>query len=55
MAKGVTPEVLSIEDMGLSLDNKNLVMSAVEKLSGMGEIYNSVVQRNRSRIENGYY
>lgn len=55
LAKGVTPEIISIEDVGLSADYKSLVLSAVEKLSGMGDIYNSVVQRNRSRIENGYY
>lgn len=55
LAKGVTPEIISIEDAGLSADYKSLVLSAVEKLSGMGDIYNSVVQRNRSRIENGYY
>lgn len=55
LAKGVTPEIISIEDAGLSADYKSLVLSAVEKLSGMGDIYNSVVQRNRSRIESGYY
>ncbi|ROI00636.1 hypothetical protein [Chryseobacterium daecheongense] len=55
LAKGVTPEIISIEDVGLSADYKSLVLSAVEKLSGMGDIYNSVVQRNRSRIESGYY
>lgn len=55
LAKGVTPEIISMEDAGLSVDHKKLVLSAVEKLSGMGNIYNSVVQRNRSRIENGYY
>jgi len=55
MAKGLTPEILSVEDMGLSLQNKDLVLSAVDKLSGMGEIYRKVVEKTRSRVQNGYF
>lgn len=55
LARGVTPEVLSVEDLDLAKYNKEVVSSAVKKLSGMGEMYNTVVERNISRIENGYF
>ncbi|KFF13270.1 hypothetical protein IW15_05595 [Chryseobacterium soli] len=53
-AKGLVPKILSVEDMG-SGTHKALVNSAVEKLSAMGDAYKSVVERTRSRIENGYF
>ena len=53
-AKGLVPEILSVEDLG-SGTHKALVNSAVEKLSAMGDAYKSIVERTRSRVENGYF
>lgn len=55
MARGVVPDLLSVEDMKQSDETKQIVLSAVEKLSGMGQVYEAVVEKAKSRVDSRYF
>ncbi|MCW3159959.1 hypothetical protein [Chryseobacterium oryctis] len=56
LAKSTISDVPSIEDFGSSSEEyKQLVHSAIKRLSEKGEMYDTVIRRNISRLENGYF